>query len=384
MSIEHTASATSVAGDGAVESGGNGRAASPVEGSEAPVVPIARTRALMVNPNLRIARCSDDEVMIKHGARSTFSELLRDDKRTKLLGRVLERLRAPASLADLNDEGFVPEHLEGVVAGLLAHLRDEGVLIEPDTDLALAYVDTVLERGGAGAARLATQRVAVLGASGLAARVARNLGVFRPASLRIVQDPSEGDGRAKALVHELVAADTQAAADTISLVDEAAVREALSDVDFAVVAPNAYSPRVLHAVNAAAIALERTWMAVQLDGSDGIVGPIHVPGESPCHLEVEMQQEAAIGFRDDYLVYKEALDNELALDRFLLPAHLDTVAGLAAGAALRFLVSGRSFAVGRMVRVDFERMGFDTQEVLRLPRCPACVQLQPAYQHEFL
>jgi bacteriocin biosynthesis cyclodehydratase domain-containing protein len=344
----------------------------------------ARTRALMVNPNLRIARCSDDEVMIKHGARSTFSELLRDDKRTKLLGRVLERLRTPASLADLADEGLVAAPLEGVVAGLLDHLHAEGVLIEPDSDLALAYVDTVLERGGAGSARLMTQRLAVLGAGALAGRIARNLAVFHPAALAVVQDPGEGEGHAAALARELDDGGTQATAATVSLADEFALRDALADVDFAVVAPDAYSPRVLHAVNAAAIALERTWMAVHLDGSDGIVGPIHVPGESACHLEVEMQQEAAIGFRDDYLVYKEALDNELALDRFLLPPHLDTIAGLASGAALRFLVSGRSFVVGRMVRVDFERMGFDTQEVLRLPRCPACVQLQPAYQHEFL
>jgi bacteriocin biosynthesis cyclodehydratase domain-containing protein len=345
---------------------------------------VARTKALMVNPNLCIARCSDDEVMIKHGARSTFSELLRDDRRTKLLGRVLERLRTPASLADLADEWLVAEHFEGVVAGLLSHLHDEGVLIEPEGDLALAYVDTVLDRGGAGAARLTAQRVAVLGAGGLATRIARNLAVFRPAELTVVQDPGEGDGHAAAIVAELAAGGVDATAATESLADESALRETLAELDFAVVAVDAYSPRVLHAVNAAAIALERTWMAVHLDGSDGIVGPIHVPGETPCHLEVEMQQEAAIGFRDDYLVYKEALDNELALDRFLLPPHLDTIAGLASGAALRFLVSSRSFVVGRMVRVDFERMGFDTQEVLRLPRCPACVQLQPAYQHEFL
>jgi bacteriocin biosynthesis cyclodehydratase domain-containing protein len=252
----------------------------------------------------------------------------------------------------------------------------------------------VLERGGEGSARIASRHVAIVGAGPLGARIARSVAALRPRVLELVDETAaagrqNGGGTMRAGAAALAASISaegfaNVAAREGDAGDESAMRELLDASDLVILALNAYSPATLHRLNELAIAHETPWMAVYFDGSDAVIGPLHVPGESPCHLEVEIQTEASVGIRDDYLVYKESLDADPRLDAFVLPAHLDTAAGLAASAALRFLVSGHCFCVGRSVRVDFERMAVDSQEFLRLPRCPACVGLRPAYQHEFL
>jgi hypothetical protein len=91
-----------------------------------------------------------------------------------------------------------------------------------------------------------------------------------------------------------------------------------------------------------------------------------------------------IGVKDEYLTYKEALDDpSLGFEHLTFPAYIEVAAGMAAIAAARYLVTGKSFLVGRSLRFDFERLSVDTEEILRLPRCPACAPYRP-YRHAYL
>ncbi|MYK87160.1 MAG: hypothetical protein F4018_01745, partial [Acidobacteria bacterium] len=55
---------------------------------------------LVLNPHLRVVQCGNDELLVKHGLRSRFSTLLRDDGRTGLLAVVVRAFREPSTLAD--------------------------------------------------------------------------------------------------------------------------------------------------------------------------------------------------------------------------------------------------------------------------------------------
>jgi thiazole/oxazole-forming peptide maturase SagC family component len=170
------------------------------------------------------------------------------------------------------------------------------------------------------------------------------------------------------------------------LTDEASLRAVASQADFLVAALESYSARILHAVNAVTLEAEKPWMSVYTDGSEALIGPIYVPGETCCYNEYEIQHEATlVGMKEAYLLYKEALSDERVDESHLvLPPYLHIASGLAATAIVRFLLSGRSALVGRSTRLDFERLSVDYEDVLRLPRCPACSSQRPAHRNPFM
>src|SRR5439155_8319123 len=139
-----------------------------------------------------------------------------------------------------------------------------------------------------------------------------------------------------------------------------------------VVALESYSPQVLHAANAVALAMEKPWLSVFSDGSQAFIGPVYVPGETPCYAEFELQSEATVALRDDFLVYKETVVADgWHTGAHLLTPYLSIMSGWATTALLNFVLGAQPFAVARSVWIDFERLSVDYTDVLKLPRCPA-------------
>jgi hypothetical protein len=101
------------------------------------------------NPYLRIIHCGDDEVVVKHGSRSRFTRVIRDDGRSKLLGRILRNVSAPTNLTELRDSKVISEAELDQSAQLVNYLQQEGVLVEPSKDLVRVYLDTILGGGAA-------------------------------------------------------------------------------------------------------------------------------------------------------------------------------------------------------------------------------------------
>jgi bacteriocin biosynthesis cyclodehydratase domain-containing protein len=170
-----------------------------------------------------------------------------------------------------------------------------------------------------------------------------------------------------------------------SLDDLPSVADLLDDVDLLVVALEGFPPSLLHRVNELAVAAEKPWLPVHADGSEVIVGPLVVPGRSPCYNEYEIQHEASRALRHEYLLYKEELARRpAAAAPQLLPHYAGIAASWAVTGILPFLLDGTSFLVGRAVRIDLERLEVINERVLRLPRCPACASLRPDFRHPFL
>ncbi|MEJ3748452.1 TOMM precursor leader peptide-binding protein [Actinomycetes bacterium KLBMP 9797] len=333
-------------------------------------------------------------MLVKHSSRSAFSEIVHDESGRRLLGDLLGHLRTPLSRDDLfaavaatSAGRACGDELGALLDGVLTYLVDRAIVVDAATDPTTAYLDLL---GDGGQRRL--DRVGVVGAGPLGRRIAAALAALNPSAMRIL------DGRAVTSVDARRLA-TTGAGDTAArvlaaelgvdtapgdLTDPAALRGLFADSDLVVLALDEFSPALLHTANEVAVEAVTTWFSVFTDGSEGVVGPLYVPGETCCYQEYAIQQESAMLLKGDFLLYKEARD-AAGITGFgaTLPCHLDLVAGLAATAVLQHLLRGRSVLAGRAVHVEFESLTLDYHNVMRLPRCVACADVVPAYRNLF-
>ncbi len=365
-----------------------------------------RDRPLVLNPHLRVVQCGNDELLVKHGFRSRFSTLLRDDGRTGLLAVVLRAFREPSTLADLERSGAVSSSRVTDATSLLEQLVSQKVLIRPADYLPRVYLS--MRFGDAGAAALEPACIGIVGCGPLGSRMAQELARMRVDRLVLLDDRAarRDDAAYFDCATRLVepgAAFVQITARALQeigytraspahapLHDDNALTRYFEQCGLVLVALERYSPSVLHAANRAALDTGRPWMSVYFDGSEAVIGPIYAPGETACYNEFEIQNEACIARQDDYHVYKDSLTPPAAPadDRRVpdpvLPPFLAIASGWATAAALPFVAGVKSFLLERAVRIDFERLEIDYQDILRLPRCPACSPTRPAYRHTFL
>jgi thiazole/oxazole-forming peptide maturase SagC family component len=358
------------------------------------------TQPLVVNPYVRITYCGNNEVLVKHGSRSRFSQVIRDEGRTKLLGRVLRGLRQPGSLADLVKGEMVREPETADAQRLLDYLVEQRILIPP-TDY-LPHVYFAMQYGGEGVEALRTRTVGMLGTGSLGSRIARELGRMQVKEL-VLLDARRAEAHDRAyfdlpsgvlqpdapyagMTQKALEADGFQAVRTVegALEDPKALTDVFDQCDFVLLALEWASPTILHEANQVALTMGKPWMSVYVDGSEALIGPLYVPGETICYNEFEIQNEAAVSLHDDFLLHKETLVNDPGGVHLVHPAFLSVISGWAATAALSFLCSGKTYVVGRCVRIDFERFAVDYQDILRLPRCPACAPQRPGYRHTFL
>ena len=368
--------------------------------------PEPRRIQFAVNPHLKIVPCGRNEILVKHGTRSPYSEVLRDEGRTGLMGRVLDALDEPASLTQLLEAGVVDEAEIEQTSELFTELVGRNILIDPTKSLSGVYLSTFLSQNG-DAGALATATIGMVGCGQLGTKIAEELYRLRPASM-VLLDPragasadvvysggsTNGQGRSGSNDQGLKAAlssrfpdgpELDVISSESGLDDDVALGSICERADLVVVALETHSPSTLHAMNEMAIAHRTSWMSVFFDGSEAVIGPTYVPAETCCYHEFETQSQASMRYKAEYLVFKEflrntSLDNEV----FTLPPFASVAAGFTATSALHYLVRGKSFTSGRVMRINFETLSIDMHDVLRLPRCPACRGARPTYRNLFL
>lgn len=359
-------------------------------------------KPLILNRHLTIVYCDDNEILVKHGTRSPYSEIIRDDAKTRLLGKVLRNLRTPASLADLQQQGFITVDQVSAAVEIVGHLVGRGILVNPGADPAQAYLNTIFDAPVSGPDRLRTAVIGMIGCGQLGARVASELALLQPQGLVLLDPrpvPKEGwqylgNGtsappersldealRSRLDNGRLEQLEVVTAAD---IADDDAVGRVFERVDFVVVAYETYSPTLLHAANEQAIRHRTPWMSTYFDGSEAVIGPTCVPGETCCYHEFEIQSEATLTFKGEHLIFKESLEERIDSAVLVLPPYAMVAAGLAVTSALRFLINGETFTTGRAIRLNFETLSVDFQDVFKLPRCPACWSERPSYRQLFL
>jgi bacteriocin biosynthesis cyclodehydratase domain-containing protein len=353
---------------------------------------------LRVSEGLDLVLISENEVLVKFGSRSYPSELIRDVDLTGVLGVLVSRaLQGPVSAGELLAE-VDARHREDAQS-LVDELVARGILIEA----AKSPVEQYLAYTFTGDTTLAERSVTVLGAGPVAAGLTRSLlqhGVGRVAILdhresddlwrRFLPLASQADVRlgtpAGMVLRDLLTAAGYGAVEAVDgeLHDAASVERALEASDVAVLALEQSDLRLAHVVNRCCIAVRKPWILTRVDGNFGLVGPLFVPLHTACYNDYATLADSAELSPEMTRRYRHHVLRRGAGSFFPgLPVYADLVAGFASLAVVHFLIRDASFALGRALTLDFDRMLIDVEDVLKLPRCPVCGVEKSSYQPTF-
>lgn len=359
---------------------------------------VQQNREIKVADGLTVVLISDNEVLVEFGTRSRPSELLRDEDLNGSLGRLFRRLlRGAATPAELiaqlpaSEAGSMMEAIEG--------LLEDGLLVDVEanpTDQYLGYTHT-------GKSSLAPLTVAIVGTGPIGMRVAHMLIQQGLGQLLLLDDRDADDtwrrslpvtgprpvSDAAAPVQDLAAELLRGAGNTqISTLssrrDSTGLETAIEAADLVIVAYEQPSLWLNHTINRACLNHGKPWLLLCIDGDIGRVGPLFVPPDTACFNDYSTLLDAAIAGRAAFDTYRRMQLDERASSFFQgLPSYAEIVAGHGALAATQFLLRGSSFAVGRVMSVNFDRGTIDIEDVLKLPRCPVCGPQKRLYQPAF-
>jgi len=120
------------------------------------------------------------------------------------------------------------------------------------------------------------------------------------------------------------------------------------------------------------------------EGNFGLVGPLFLPIHTACYNDYQVLAEAATPSPAIARKHRQYIEHR-AVGSFFpgLPAYAEILAGFSALAVVNFLLHGTSFALGRVMVMDFDRMAIEVEDVLKLPRCPVCSREKSAYRRPF-
>jgi molybdopterin-synthase adenylyltransferase len=145
--------------------------------------------------------------------------------------------------------------------------------------------------------------------------------------------------------------------------------------DFAVVCEDDLALRVYETANEICLQKRIKWLAVSLSRQQGVIGPMVIPGETPCYRCYKLREKSNATHLQEYEVFDEYLRNNPdhnVKQGSLRPFEsiLGSVAALEVVHALTQLADPKS--VGSLVVFDFASLALETHPILRLPRCPSC------------
>ena len=364
--------------------------------------PIITERRFVLNPSLKFIFCGEDEILVLHGMRSKFNQTIRDEGRTHLLGRVLRRLTSPASLQDLQEQKVIGKGELKDTEELLSTLASQGFLSPADESPIVSYLHAVVGENQT----LDNICIGIVGAGYFGSRVAEELAKIGTGHMKILDDRRVENvavdqaqfnlspiyiEKGKPYVECLESHLSDLGYDRLKTIKEPyhnqdALENLFSASNFVVATSEVFSSHLFHTIDITALSAERPWMSAFMDGSEACIGPIYVPRETCCYNEFEIQSEATLSIqRSEYYTYKEEMSkNGLYSHQFAFPPYASIAAGFVAGAVSSFLLSGKSSLIGRCFRINFEKPYVDYEEILKLPRSPASVDMRNGYRHMFL
>lgn len=336
---------------------------------------------------------SDNEVLVQHGSRSDPSELLRDEDLSGIPAKVFSALLAgPRSAASLLASFDATTRSDA--KALVTDLLERGIIAYQDESPLAQYVRYAHGRPSA----LEAQSVLLVGAGPLGARLAdsllkQGLGGLRVLDERQVNDTwvqltsSDTVGQPRGVtageaVTRLLPPNTHDRVETLrgELISEG-FRRAMAESDLTVVAYERPDPRATHLINRVAVQLKRPWILATIDGSLGQIGPCFVPPFTACYNDLSVLADATASSAEIHRQYRKHLLSQEGASFFPgLPSYVDVAAGYTGLAVSSFLLTGTCFLLNRRVVIDFTRLVIDTEDVLRLPRCPVCSATAPPFR----
>lgn len=351
---------------------------------------------LGISEGLDLVLISENEVLVQFGTRSYPSELLRDTDMTGILGKLLSRLlQSPITLDDLLSD-ISPDD-RAAVQSLIDDLLLRGIL----TDIRKSPVQQYLNYTFTGESGLAEYTISLLGTGPLGARLAYSLLQHGIGRMTLLDDRkgddlwytflpfgprlrTDSDFTNVALRDRLHLAGFTNVESLEAQCDAAGIEMAVARSNLMVLALEQPNLHLAHLVNRFCIRDRKPWLLVTIDGNFGLIGPLFLPVHTACYNDYQTLADAATPSPEMARRYHQHILQRRASSFFPgLPSYAEIVAGYASLAIVHFLLRNSSFALGRVLTIDFDHMLIDVEDVLKLPRCPVCGGEKSAYQPPF-
>lgn len=311
-------------------------------------------RRLAVNPIYIPLRLSENAFELRVGPFMDAKHSITDSEGEGVIGDLVEYLDGSYTVAEILDR-FDDEY-RTEIRSILETLYEERALVdvserEPDSLWSYSVIDDEISADQHDRLREATVGVVTRGRIGT--MVASDLTATGVESVRV---KSIGDGR-------------ELAADSSVTRESGDIETLVSSVDYVVYADDSPGTEIARQVNRAAVESETPMTAGQLLGVEGILGPTVVPGQSPC-LKCLLSRWR--GYQSDVESYEAYTASSHELGDVHLPAHSRILSGLLSKEATTQLLTGHGYVVGRTLDIELRSMAFETNELLKRPRCSIC------------
>lgn len=309
-----------------------------------------------VNPVFVPLRISENEIELRVGPFAGAKHTIKDSDGDGSIGELLDYIDGRHTVSEILD-AFDADQREEIHTLIVTLLEKEALVDVRDRDpdrlwsystLASRVSDDEIER-------LRTTTVGVVTRGRIGTMVASDLAETGVDEVHVLD--IEGSQRSAIESREAI---TQYTGDIESLV---------STVDYVVYADNSPGMETAKTVNEHAVETGTPLTLGQVMGVEGIVGPTITPDKSPCLqclLDRWRMNQSTV---DSYEAF---IESSTTSQQVHLPAHSRLVSGLLSKEATAQLLTGHGYVVGRTLDVDLVSMDFETNEILKMPRCDVC------------
>ena len=360
---------------------------------------MSTTGRLALKESVFVVPVAEEHLQIRTGERS----LKITGSQVGLLIRVLEQLDAGGDPDEIRSR--LPEYPDEAITTLLGRLNSLGLLEDPGEHLAAGfdkqeagYYTSQLQFFSSRSKNkfdpqkaLKNARVAVIGVGRLGSIVASNLLSSGVGRLRLIDarpvgnhdigpvytQQDHGARRAEAARWRLGQVNPFVELSTADgEIDTAEnLKQTIGDCDLLIVCEDEPAVKIFEAANEACLQKKIPWLGVGLSGVQGVIGPLVIPGETPCYRCYKLRERGNAPHVDEYTSFEDYLraNPDHQVKQGSLRAFDSLIGSLAALEVVYALTNiSDPKSLGNLLVVDLLSFDIEAHPILRLPRCPVC------------
>ncbi|GJL77834.1 MAG: hypothetical protein NPINA01_08230 [Nitrospinaceae bacterium] len=328
---------------------------------------ISLPRKPRLAPWIRFVDLGNDRLQLRG---TEFSYTLKHDLFIKALESISPLLNGEHSVDEIASSGG-QTYLPTTITFLLKMLRANGLLQEGDVlppdpltpedlsrhDNLVQFLSHYVSNPVGSLALLKGAKVAVVGSPSLKACVQESLsgsGIDSSLELQHILDKSQSN-------------------------NDLSLDHSIKNLDYLIVCEETPDPKLCKRINSLCLKHGVRWARVALEGTKAILGPTVIPHQSACFVCYEKRIDSNISELEDHVAYRNHLESSETLQNEGIISPLNSV--LAGQMALELVRLITGFAppktIGRFYEFSAVSPAVVGHEVLRLPRCPACILPSP-------
>lgn len=153
------------------------------------------------------------------------------------------------------------------------------------------------------------------------------------------------------------------------------LRDEIAAVDMVVVGVDDPWPTALEQVNAIAQETDTPFVYTEVVGFDVNIGPTVIPGETACYECYRQQARMNIDSPDRYEAFERQASDRSRTTGAVLP-FAQIASGFVVTDVVNYLCYGYGYTVGSVISYGMNDFSFESNDVLRMPRCESCDRTQ--------